>query len=58
MDREAWEVLRDLEKQVQALDHQLVRLHESNLQLTRINGFILSAIIVELIMIIIGGMQQ
>ncbi len=56
MNTEEWEYYRQLEKQLVALQHEITRLHESNAALQRINGFIFSAIIVEMVMILFKGM--
>lgn len=55
VDKEMWEFLRDLEKRLIALDSQVVRLHESNHQLQRINGFIFGALLMELAVMLFGS---
>lgn len=50
--------LRELENKMIALDHQLVRLHESNHQLQRVNGFIFSAITLEIVMLLFYQMER
>lgn len=55
MDFDQWEMIRQLEQKLIKLDHELVRLMESNANLHRLNGFIFSAILLEIIMIIYNG---
>ena len=57
MEERDWDYFRELEGKLAKINHELARLHESNDNLQKLNGFILSALLAEIIMLVVEAMK-